>query len=90
MADMKLEMVKNEKNEMEVKIDNLTIVELLRVYLNKDSAVDFAAWKREHPSEKPILKITTKGKSAKKALDDAISLVVKDLEKVEKDFKGMK
>ena len=87
---MKLELVKGEKNEMEVKIDNLTIVELLRVYLNKDSAVEFAAWKREHPSEKPILKITTKGKTAKKALDDAIALVVKDLEKTEKDFKGMK
>ena len=90
MTDMKLELVKGEKNEMEVKIDNLTIVELLRVYLNKDSAVEFAAWKREHPSEKPILKITTKGKTAKKALDDAIALVVKDLEKTEKDFKGMK
>ena len=87
---MKLELVKGKKNEMEVKIDNLTIVELLRVYLNKDSAVEFAAWKREHPSEKPILKITTKGKTAKKALDDAIALVVKDLEKTEKDFKGMK
>ena len=90
MTDMKLELVKGEKNEMEVKIDNLTIVELLRVYLNKDSAVEFAAWKREHPSEKPILKITTKRKTAKKALDDAIALVVKDLEKTEKDFKGMK
>ena len=90
MVEMKLEVLVNEKNELEVKIDNLTIVELLRVYLNKDSSVDFAAWKGEHPSEKPILKVKTKGKSAKKAVDDAISLVVKDLEKVEKDFKGMK
>ena len=87
---MKLEVLNSEKNELEIKIDNLTIVELLRVYLNKDSSVDFAAWKREHPTEKPILKITTKGKTAKKALDDAIALVVKDLEKTEKDFKGMK
>jgi len=90
MTDMKLEVLNSEKNELEIKIDNLTIVELLRVYLNKDSSVDFAAWKREHPTEKPILKITTKGKTAKKALDDAIALVVKDLEKTEKDFKGMK
>ena len=90
MADMKVEVIKSEKDELEIKIDNLTIVELLRVYLNKDSSVDFAAWKREHPSEKPILKVETKGKSAKKAIDDAISLVVKDLEKIEKDFKGMK
>ena len=90
MVEMKLEVLKSEKDELEVKVDNLTIVELLRAYLNKDSSVDFAAWKREHPSEKPILKVKTKGKSAKKAVDDAISLVVKDLERVEKDFKGMK
>jgi len=90
MVNVEFEVIKKDKNELEVKIDNLTIVELLRVYLNKDSSVTFAAWKKEHSSENPILKVQTKGKTAKKAIDDAISLVIKDLEKVEKDFKGMK
>lgn len=87
---MELEIIKSDKNEIEARIDNLTLAELLRVYLNKDSGVTFAAWKRSHPSEKPILKITTKGKTAKKAIDDAVSAAVKDLDGIEKDFKKMK
>ena len=87
---IELEIIKSEKNELEVKIDNLTLAELLRVYLNKDSSVSFVAWKREHPSEKPTLKVQTKGKTAKKAIDDAVSAAVKDLDKIEKEFKAMK
>ena len=82
--------MKNSKEELEVELENLTLVELLRVYLNKDSGVSFAAWRRDHPSEKPILKITTKGKTAKKALSDAVSAVVKDLDNLEDEFKKMK
>ena len=74
---------------MEVQVDSLTIVELLRVYLNKDSSVSFAAWKRKHPSENPILKVKSKGKTAKKAIDDAVKAVVKDLDKVLVDFSKM-
>ena len=87
---MELNVLKNSKEEMEVQLPNLTLTELLRVYLNKDASVTFAAWKREHPSEKPVLAVRTKGKSAKKALSDAIDAVVKDLDNVEKDFKAMK
>ena len=78
------------KDEMELEIDNLTLVEILRVYLNKDSGVSFAAWKREHPTVSPILKVQTKGKTAKKAIHDAVSAIVKDLDKIEVDFKKMK
>lgn len=87
---MEVKVLKSSKDEMEVQIENLTMVELLRVYLNKDSNVTFAAWRREHPSEKPILKVKTKGKTAKKAVADAADAAVKDLEKVEADFKRMK
>lgn len=85
-----MRVLKNSKEELEIELENLTLAELLRVYLNKDSSVSVAAWKREHPTEKPILKIATKGKTAKKALNDAISAAVKDLDKVEDDFKKMK
>lgn len=86
---MDLEILKEEKNEIEVEFDDVTIPELLRVYLNKDSAVDFVAWKREHPTKKPILRVTTNGKTAKKAINDAVSLVVKELESFEKNIKKL-
>ncbi|MGA2130548.1 MAG: RpoL/Rpb11 RNA polymerase subunit family protein [Candidatus Pacearchaeota archaeon] len=87
---MELEILKSSKEEIEVRLENLTLVEILRVYLNKDSGVSFAAWKREHPSEKPILKVVTKGKTAKKAIADAVKEITKDLDKIEADFKKMK
>ena len=87
---MELKVLNSSKDEIELEIDNLTLVEILRVYLNKDSSVSFAAWKREHPTKSPILKVQTKGKTAKKAIHDAVSAIVKDLDKVESDFKKMK
>jgi len=87
---MELEILKSSKDEIEVRLPNITLVEILRVYLNKDDSVSFAAWKREHPSEKPILKLTTKGKTAKKALTDAVSAIEKDLDKIEENFKKIK
>ena len=68
---MEINVLKSSKDELEFELENLAIAELLRVYLNKDSSVTFAAWKREHPSEKPILAVKTKGKTAKKAINDA-------------------
>jgi DNA-directed RNA polymerase subunit L len=87
---MEIQILKSNKEEIELEIENLTIAEILRVYLNKDSAVTFAAWKREHPTKKPILLVKTKGKTAKKAIDDAVSAITKDLDKLEADFKKMK
>ncbi len=87
---MEINVLKSSKEEIELEIENLTIAEILRVYLNKDSDVTFAAWKREHPTKRPVLLVKTKGKTAKKAIDDAVSAITKDLNKVEADFKKMK
>lgn len=87
---MEIDILKNSKNELELQVGNLTIAELLRVYLNKDSDVTFSAWKRNHPSEKPVVKVETKEKVAKKAVNQAISSIIKDLESVEKAFGNMK
>jgi DNA-directed RNA polymerase subunit L len=87
---MEINVLKTSKDELEVQLENLTLAELLRVYLNKDSAVTFAAWKREHPSEKPILSLKTKGKTAKKSMNDAVAAITKDLNRVEGDFKKIK
>ena len=70
-------MIKDGKNEVEFKVDNLTIAEVLRVYLNEQD-VDLAAWRREHPSKPVLMKIKTSGKTVKKAISDAVSAVKKD------------
>ena len=87
---MEINILKSSKDEIEVELGDLTIAEILRVYLNKDSSVTFTAWKREHPTKNPILAVKTKGKTAKKAISDAVNSITKDLDKVESDFKKMK
>jgi DNA-directed RNA polymerase subunit L len=90
MISMEIKILKDEKNELEVEMNNQTIVELVRVYLNKDSAVTLGAWKKEHYSKPLILRITTEGKSAKKALQEAIAKAQKDLKKYGDEFKKAK
>ncbi|MEK6833142.1 MAG: RpoL/Rpb11 RNA polymerase subunit family protein [Nanoarchaeota archaeon] len=87
---MEINILKDSKEELEAEIGSLTIVEILRVYLNKDSSVTFAAWKRVHPTKKPILAVRTKGKTPKKAINDAINAITKDLDNIESDFKKLK
>jgi len=87
---MDVEILHMEKDEAEIKLDNLTLAEILRVYLNKDSSVSFAAWKRPHPTEKPILKVKTNGKTPKKAISDAINSITKDLDKTLDNFKKLR
>ncbi|MBM3233710.1 hypothetical protein FJZ19_01310 [Candidatus Pacearchaeota archaeon] len=87
---MKVEYIKDEKNEAEIEIDNLTIAELLRAYLAKDENVSFVAWKKEHPSKNPVLKIKTKGKTVRKAVSDAISEIEKEADKLVAEFKTSK
>lgn len=85
---MELKILQQDKDSMEIEIDSLTLAEILRVYLNKNSDVSFAAWKREHPTKSPVLSV--KAKNPKKVVKDAVSAIVKDLDKVEKDFAKLK
>jgi len=87
---MEVKYIKDEKNEAEIELDNLTIAELMRVYLAEDKEVAFVAWRREHPNKNPILKIKTKGKTVKKAIGDAISVIEKEMEDLEKEYKKAK
>ena len=87
---MAIAVLSTSKNEAEIEIENLTTAELLRVYLNKDNNVLFAAWKKEHPTKNSVLKVKTKGKTAKKAIDDAVSKITKELDKIKKDFEKLK
>lgn len=84
---MNINVLKKEKNEIEVEIDNLTIAELLRNELWEDSSVEISAWRRENPSENPILVIKTKGKDAKKALLEAVDRAKNKNKEIIKEFK---
>ena len=87
---MEIEIVKDEKNDLEVTINNQTVVEVVRSYLNRDSSVKLAAWKKVHYSKPLVLKVKTEGKTAKKALSDAISAIQKDLDKYKDEFSKSK
>ena len=84
---MEIKILKDEKNILEIEIDNLTIVEVLRVYLN-DMGAKLAVWKREHPTKNPVLLI--EGDKPKKLLKDAISKIEKEVDSVVDSFKKLK
>ena len=87
---MEIKVLESAKNEMKIELESLAIAEILRVYLNKDSSVTLAAWRRDHPTEKPTLLVKTKGKTPKKAIDDSVSQIIKEIEKFDSDFKNLK
>jgi DNA-directed RNA polymerase subunit L len=74
---MNLEVIKSEKNELEASIDNMTVAEVLRVYLY-EQGVELAAWRREHPSKPAVMHIKTSGKTVQKSVSDAIAAIKKD------------
>jgi len=84
---MEVKILKEEKGLVEIEMNNLTIVELLRVYCNKEGA-KISAWKREHPTKNPILHV--EGENASKIVQKAISAVQKELESYSDEFKKMK
>ena len=87
---MEIKFLKSDKNEVEVQLEDLTLAEILRVYLNNDSDVTFVAWKREHMTEKPILKIKTKDKDVKTVVKAAVDSITADLDTILADFKALK
>ena len=82
---MNIEITKQEKNDIELKIDNQTIAEVLRVYLN-NQGIEFSAWRKEHPTKPIVMKIQSTN-AVKKAVSDAIAAAKKDLEKISSGLK---
>ena len=87
---MEMKILSESKDELELETDSVTIAEILRVYLNKDSGVTFAAWRKAHPTKDPVLLVKTKGKTAKKAVADAVREIEKELKKGGEDFMRLK
>ncbi|MCR4284984.1 MAG: hypothetical protein NUV97_02970 [archaeon] len=84
---MEVKILNEIKDSLDVEIDSLTIVEILRVYLNKEGA-KVAAWKRDHPTRSPVLHI--EGPNPKKLLRDAIKALEKEIDSVVVEFNKMK
>jgi len=82
---MNIEIIKQDKGDVELKIDNTTIAEIVREYLNEND-IDFVAWKREHPTKPVIMKISS-NKGIKKEVSNAVSSIKKDLDKIVKSIK---
>lgn len=83
---MEIEVTKTEKNLIEVQINNVTVAEVLRVYL-QDAGVDKAVWRRDHPSKPAVFRIESSDKTVKKAVGEAISALKKDLDKISSSVK---
>lgn len=83
---MNINILKREKNSIELSIDNLTVAEILRTYLNREG-IEFAAWRREHPSKPLIFKIEDSEEPVKKIVADAISMIKKDCNNILRVFK---
>mgnify|MGYP001609442283 CR=1 FL=1 len=86
---MELKVINEEKNLIEIEIPSTTIAEIMRVYLHKDSGVEFAAWRREHPTKPILLRVETKGKTSKKAIEDAVNLIMKEADSFVADLKKL-
>lgn len=84
---MNLEIVNAEKSDMELKIDNLTIAEIVRVYLNEQD-VDLAVWRREHPFKPLTMKIQSS--NVKKSVSDSIKAIKSDLDSLSSAIKKAK
>lgn len=78
---MHIDVTLSEKDDVEFKIDNPTVAELLRVYLNAQD-VKFAAWRREHPTKPVIMRIQTSSGTVTKAVNDAVSAIKKDTDAI--------
>ena len=89
---MKLEIIKNEKSELEFSVEGErhTVPNLLREKLSQNSDVEFVAYRLNHPlDQKAMFVLKTKG-SAKKVLEDTVKEIQKDIDEFKKGFEKVK
>lgn len=84
---MEIKILKEEKEVLDVELGNLTVAELLRIYLNENGA-KLAVWKRDHPSKNPVLHV--EGSNPKKLVKDTIEKLSKEIDSFVDEFKKLK
>ncbi len=75
---MEIKIREHTKNEVEISIDNQTVAEIVRQYLNANN-IEFAAWRREHPTQPIIMRVHSSGKSVSGEIADAVNAIKKDM-----------
>ncbi len=74
-----------DKQEAHLAIDNVTVAEILRVYLYQEG-VEFAAWRREHPS-RPVSMVVKHSGGVQKVIKQAIATLKKECDVLVKGLK---
>ena len=90
---MEIEVLKEEKDELQLKFSETDhgLLNMIKEALWKQSGVEMAAFKLEHPEvSKPVFLLKTKGKDAKKVWNSAMDSLSEDLEKLDKEIKKLK
>ncbi len=88
---MNIEVLKNEDSVLKVKMDDLTLVNLLNeaIWKKATKALDYSAYNRDHPYlSQPVL--TVKGKDPKKAILDAAEQVIDNAKKLKSSLEKAK
>ncbi len=86
---MEIDVLENKKNEAEflIKGERHSFPNLLRSTLLKDSSVEFVSYSLNHPLDKDAkFFLKTKGKTPKKALEDALKSIESDLKSFKNAF----
>ncbi len=82
---MNVEVLEKEDEKLKIKIDDMTLVNLLNENIWKQRGFDFAAYSVEHPYlSQPVL--TVKGKDPKKTLIEAAERIIEDAKELKKKF----
>lgn len=80
---MKVEVLKEADNEMELSFDNLTIASLLSKYLNEDPRVEFAAFREEHPLKEDVrLFFRVKEGNPREVLKEVVTRAIADVKEL--------
>jgi len=90
---MKVSIITNEKNHLEfyVEGERHTLPNLLKEKIALDPAVEFCAYRLDHPLDKKArIVVKTTGKSPKKILEEAIQTLKEELNELKKEVEKLK
>lgn len=86
---MKIEILEENDGKLKMKIDDLTLVNLLNDNIWKQKSVEMAAYNVEHPYlAQPVLVV--KSKNPKKTLLDAAEKILEDVKELKKKVDAIK
>ena len=86
---MKIELLEESDGKLKLRIDDLTLVNLLNENIWKQKSIEMAAYSVEHPYlSQPVLVV--KSKNPKKTLLDAAEKILEDVKELKKKVDAIK